>query len=121
MSTIIFQVQSSIILVLFILGYMKAKSNLSLHKRIMLSAVIWDILLILQIEFTRSAIEKATTVTNNSSWLNIHVSFAILTVIFYGITIFLALKKRLSQHRNVGKITILLRALTYITSFFALN
>lgn len=121
MSTVIFQIQSTLILILFFWGYSKVKSNINLHKKIMITAVIWDILLILQIEFTRAAVEKVAKLTGNGIWLYIHVSFALLTVISYAIVITLAKKNIFQKHKYLGKLTILLRFLTYITSFIALN
>ena len=48
-----------------------------------MATAIWDILLVLQIELMRGAIDKAMKVQVNSSLLNFHVSIAVLTVFLY--------------------------------------
>lgn len=124
MSAIAFQIQSSIIIFIMILGVLKAKRNRKLHIRLMSFAIAWDLILILQIELTRHAVEKAISVSNNSLLLNIHLCLAISTVVLYGYLIFLGRKilkgqnSYLPTHRKLGKITLILRILTYITSYF---
>lgn len=92
------------------------------------AAVLWDILLILQIEFNRGAVVKAVdsmTSLGDKVMLNIHVSIAITTVILYFVQIYLGrayLKKhditQIARHRVLGYVTITMRILTFITSFF---
>ena len=92
------------------------------------TAVIWDILLILQIELNRSAIVKATEAMmelGSKLMLNIHVSIAVTTVVLYFVQIYLGRKtlsgKRpelLDRHKLLGYLTITMRILTFITSFF---
>ena len=76
MSALIFQIQSSLIVILLIGGALQAKKNRKSHQKIMSFAMIWDIVLILQIELTRHAVEKAIKIDSNSVLLNIHVSLA---------------------------------------------
>ncbi len=123
MSAALFQIQSSIVVVLLILGALQAKKNRRVHQRIMNFAMAWDIILIIQIELTRHAVEKAIQINSNSMVLNIHVALAITTVVCYGILFYLGRKimvgnhQFIAKHKNLGKITIVLRLLTYITSF----
>lgn len=125
MSALIFQLQSTVIVVLLILGSLQAKKNRRLHVRMMSLAIAWDIILILQIELTRHAVEKAITINNNSAILNIHVLLAITTVILYGIMIFLGRKilqgnnSLIPRHKKLGLTTLVIRILTYITSYMA--
>ena len=129
-SAVIFQIQSALIVALMTWGILKRKKK-SLHVKIMSSAMIWDILLILQIELTRGAVMKASNAmineTANKILLNIHVSFAISSVVFYGLMVYTG-KKLLSgdnsvksKHRVLGIITYLLRVLTLVTSFWAVT
>jgi hypothetical protein len=120
------QLQSLCIVVLMIAG-IKVHKNRKLHVKIMSFAMIWDVILILQIELSRSAILKASKAVTNSMALNIHVSIAVLTVIFYGFMIQsgravlsgnIQLRKR---HKILGYSTTLLRILTFITSFWAVT
>ncbi len=130
MSAIIFQIQSLLILGLMFWGIKNAKNRL-LHRKIMFVVVGWDILLILQIELTRNAILKATHSLTNQLFdkllLNIHISMAITTVVLYfillylGKNIFKGNREFVERHRIIGYITVTLRILTFITSFFTVR
>lgn len=126
MPTWLMQTQSFFILVLMIFGITQAKKR-SLHVKIMSTAMIWDIILILQIELSRSAILKASKAMSNPMLLNIHVSIAVTTVVFY---VFMVLTGRkvlagqnqlIKRHRKLGYTTAVLRALTFATSFLAVS
>lgn len=130
MSQIIFQAQSILIVILMLyavsLVFGKNK-NRNKHSKLMKLVIVWDILLILQIELTRGAIAKASKYTENAMLLNIHVSLALATVLLYFVTAFIGKKimdeKRedlIAKHRLIGRITVLLRLSTLITSFFIL-
>lgn len=123
LSKVIFQSQSSIILLLIYVGLYYRK-NRKKHVPIMLTAIIWDILLILQIELTRGAIEKASKVVTNPLLLNFHVSIAVGSVLCYFALIFTGNKllkgnkNFIKFHKPVGLVAVTLRTLTYITSYF---
>ena len=126
MPTWFMQTQSFFILALMIFGITQAKKR-SLHVKIMSTAMIWDIILILQIELSRSAILKASKAMSNPMLLNIHVSIAVTTVVFY---VFMVLTGRkvlagqnqlVKRHRILGYTTTVLRALTFATSFLAVS
>lgn len=110
-----------------IFGVLLAKKNRNLHVRVMSFAMAWDVILILQIELSRHAVEKAISIANNSMILNIHVSLAVLTVVLYGFMIFLGRKvlagdrSFLAAHRKLGAVTLIMRILTYITSYSVVN
>lgn len=123
-TAVLFQVQSFLILGLIFVG-ISQKKNRSKHVKIMASAITWDLLLILQIQMNRSAIQKASQVVENPMILNIHVSIAILTVLFYFSLIYTG-RKLLKGHNTIrpkhkflGWSAVVLRTLTFITSFFA--
>jgi len=124
MPTWLMQLQSFLIVVLMFVGILNRKKR-NLHVKIMSSAIIWDILLILQIELNRSAILKASKVMTNSAMLNIHVSIAVTTVLLYGVMIYTGRKKLHHSpfppkfHKFAGFITFGMRILTFITSFWA--
>jgi hypothetical protein len=105
----------------------KVHRNRKLHVKIMSFAMIWDIILILQIELSRSAIIKASKAISKTMALNIHVSIAVLTVIFYGFMIqsgraILSGNIQLrNRHKILGYSTMLLRILTFVTSFWAVT
>lgn len=125
-SGIFFQIQSTLILLLFFYGIfivIKRKNKL-FHAKIMSAAIIWDLLLIVQIEFNRKAIEKAIKVTTNPSILSIHIALALSSVILYLFMIYTGrrvLKGNSSliiKHRKLGRLTLFMRLLTYLTSFW---
>lgn len=127
-SAVIFQIQSCSILILMYVGVI-LRRNHKLHIKLMGSAIVWDILLILQIELTRSAIVKASEsmMGNKSLILNVHVAMAITCVILYGFMV--ATGRQLLRgnnsirptHRLLGISTLLLRTLVFATSFFVVT
>jgi pyrimidine operon attenuation protein/uracil phosphoribosyltransferase len=123
-TTLLFQIQSALILGLMLFGiYIKRQKKL--HVRTMSAAMIWDILLILQIELSRSAIKTASTTADNTVMLNIHVSIAITTVLLYGAMVYTGRSllngnnQIRAKHRLLGFTTVTMRVLTFITSFWA--
>lgn len=124
METWLMQTQSLCIVLLMLAGIV-ARKRRPLHVKIMSSAMIWDILLILQVELSRSAILKASKAVTNPLILNIHVSFAVSTVILYGFMVYSGRKMLAgdasirAKHRILGYSTFLMRILTFITSFWA--
>lgn len=125
MSTaVVFQAQSILIYSLMIYGITKRK-NRKIHVPVMSTVLLWDVLLILQIELGRGAVEKASKAVVNPMILNIHVTFAVLSVIFY-VLLLLTGRKLLKgdevirpRHRLFGWTAFALRTLTLLTSFFA--
>ena len=99
----------------------------SKHVKIMGTTIAWDILLVLQIELSRGAIIKASQAVTNEMILNIHVSFAVTTVLFYFAMIYTGRKlltgdnKIRPLHKKLGWTTFTLRILTYVTSYWAVT
>lgn len=120
-SSVIFQTQSALIVVLLLYGVFKRKERAK-HIKIMKTAIIWDLLLVAQIELTRSAIATATKVVTNPVILNIHISLAVSTVLMYGVVYYTGNKLNKgdesfrSKHKVIGLTTLTLRILTLITS-----
>jgi hypothetical protein len=124
METWLMQVQSLCIVLIMMVGiYFRRKRQW--HVKIMALAMIWDVILILQIELSRSAILKASKAMTNAVALNIHVSIAVSTVVLYGFMIYTGRKllsgeaSYKSRHRKLGWTTFIMRLLTFITSFWA--
>lgn len=123
-TSVIFQLQSFIVLALIYLGVYVRKKR-ALHVKIMSSAIIWDVLLILQIELSRSAIIKASKVLTNPMLLKIHLFFAIGSVILF-VAMIITGRKLLAGndsirplHKKLGWTTVTFRTMTLITSFWA--
>ena len=120
-STIIFQIQSILIVSLMLYGVYHRKTRYK-HIKIMKTAIVWDLLLVAQIELTRSAVMKASKVMENPQILNIHVSLAVSTVLLYGVVMFTGQKLKNGNegvrkyHKAVGILTLTTRIATLITS-----
>lgn len=125
-SAIVFQIQSILILSLMIFGVIMRRQR-KLHVKTMATAIIWDLLLILQIEVSRNAIVKASKVMTNPLMLKIHLFFAIGSVVLYVMMIITGRKllagdnKVRSKHKILGWTTLTFRILTFVTSFFAVS
>lgn len=124
METMAMQIQSLAIVVLMLVGIYFRRQR-KRHIKIMSFAMIWDVILILQIELSRSAILKASQAVKNTMLLNIHVSIAVSTVILYAFMVYTG-RKLLNgdinirpRHKMLGWTTLFLRILTFITSFWA--
>lgn len=123
-TALVFQVQSFLIYSLMIFGITKRR-NRKVHVPVMSAVLILDVILILQIELGRSAVEKASKALVNPLILNIHVSFAVLSVVFYVLLVWTGRKLLKGdegfrfRHRLFGWTAFALRTLTLITSFFA--
>jgi hypothetical protein len=124
METWFMQTQSFCIVALMLIGLFFRRQRKK-HITIMSIAMIWDLLLILQIEFSRSAILKASKAATNELLLNIHVSIAVSTVILYifmvytGRALLAGRTEVRKKHRILGYSTFLMRILTFVTSFWA--
>lgn len=118
------QSQSLCIVLLMFAGIL-VRRNRKLHVPVMSLAMIWDVILILQIELSRSAILKASKAVDNPILLNIHVSIAVSTVILYGFMVYTGRALLSGQteirhkHKILGYSTFLMRILTFVTSFWA--
>lgn len=118
------QGQSLGILILMEIGIILRRQR-SKHVKIMSAAMIWDVILILQIELSRSAILKASKAVTNPMMLNIHVSIAVSTVllylgmVYYGRKLLAGDESVRSKHRLLGYTTFFMRVMTFVTSFWA--
>ena len=120
-----FSLQSAIILFLIYLGsYFIFIKKRKLHVILMGLAILWDVILILQIEFSRSAIATASKVVSNQLIMNVHVALALLTVLQYGFLVYFGRqllkgnRTNLKWHKRFGLLTIATRTLVFVTSFF---
>ena len=93
METWLMQGQSFCILLLMVVGAIDHRRR-SLHIRIMSVAMIWDVILILQIELSRSAILKASHAVTNPMILNIHILMDYFVLTEHILTQITDLKKR---------------------------
>ncbi|MCY4645247.1 MAG: hypothetical protein OXB88_11575 [Bacteriovoracales bacterium] len=120
---LLFQTQATLIAILFLIG-LYFKTHRSRHVKIMSTAIVWDLLLVGQIEWNRGAVGKAVRFEENTWLLNTHVTAAILTVLLYGAMIYTGRKLLKGQntfrplHKKMGLSTLGLRLFVYVSSFF---
>lgn len=124
-SALIFQLQSFLIVCLLLFGIKLIKENMRRrHIQVMSVAMIWDILLILQIEISRNAIATAVEPSSNPLILNIHIAIAISCVALYfamvttGVKLVRGQNQLRGLHKKLGLTTLAMRILTFATSFF---
>lgn len=121
MSSVIFQAQSFLIVALMIYGVYHRRNRFK-HVKIMKTVIIWDLLLVAQIELTRGAINTASKAMTNPVILNIHISLAVSTVLLYVLIGITGTKIKNGNeglrkvHKGVGIITLTTRIATLITS-----
>lgn len=91
------------------------------HWRIMVTAFVIDILLVLAIELSRGAVAQAMEVSE--ALLGFHIAVSVGVIVLYlamfvlGRQLLVGVEARRLAHRNVGIAFIVLRSLNYITSF----
>lgn len=124
-SAVFFQLQSFAIICLMLFGIKLIKENMRRrHIQTMGVAMVWDILLILQIELSRNAIATAAGPSSNTMILNIHVAIAVSCVFLYaamlgtGLNLLKGKTQLRKIHKNLGLTTLVMRILTFATSFF---
>jgi hypothetical protein len=104
----------------------KRRKNVYKHIKMMKLAMVWDVVLIAQIELNRGAIAKASKLSSNPDILNIHVSLAIATVLLYifvyrfGKKLYSGQRSYFGRHKALGVLTLIMRIATLITSFYIL-
>ena len=125
-SQVIFQIQSTLILILIYIG-LYYRQFPTRHVKIMATAITWDLLLVLQIELTRGAVAKASKAMTNPMLLNFHVTVAVSSVLLYFALIYTG-RKMLAKdygvkkvHKFLGISAVTCRTITYITSFMVVS
>lgn len=111
---------SAIVLVLVFCGlYFRKRPKW--HMRIMASAFVMDLLLVLYIEATRHAVEKVASQLKLMIWIHALISLGVLVcyvvMIWLGRRALRGDKASKSTHRNMGMLFVTLRSLNYATAF----
>ncbi|MGE4130922.1 MAG: hypothetical protein AB7F86_04755 [Bdellovibrionales bacterium] len=111
---------SFLILLLFLFGRSLYRKNLTWHIRLMLTAFVADVILILALVFGRQALSKVGP--DMSTLLMVHVSIAISTVVLYVLTIragyrlYKGDKAARARLKILDKILVTARVFTLVTS-----
>ncbi|MBY0402824.1 MAG: hypothetical protein K2X66_02930 [Cyanobacteria bacterium] len=116
---------SSLIILILAIGFIQ-RHNTKIHVPFMLTAFASDVLLVLVIELSRSAIEKASHQLDNP-FLMFHISVSLLSLALYtalSITGFKLLKGNETLrplHKKLSGAFIVCRLANYITSFWVVE
>lgn len=111
---------STIIVVALVVG-LSLRRRRNIHPKIMFSAFVADLLLVLYIEFTRGAVERVVSGVDLLLWF--HVSVSVATLVFYVVLIILGRQllngreEKRALHRKLAIIFCVLRSVNYVTSF----
>ncbi len=103
------------------------RRNRNRHVKIMLTSIVWDFILILQIELARKAIMKAADAALHPSLLLVHLFFAVGSVVLYifmlrsGYQILKGNTDKRSFHKKMGFITLFFRTMTLFTSIYVIK
>ncbi|MCB9094915.1 MAG: hypothetical protein H6621_07615 [Halobacteriovoraceae bacterium] len=121
--SIIFFIQSTIIVAILLTGFFKRKQRKK-HAFLMRVGIIWDIVLVLQIELSRHAIDQAIHMERNTTLLNFHIAVSVLCTLLYFFLLYSGWQLLNNQkrglrpyHLKLGYLTIICRLINYVTSF----
>ncbi len=112
---------SSLVVALLAVGLWFRHRRPQLHLRVMISAFVVDLLLVLYIEIWRHAVEKVVARVNPLLWFHAAVSLAVLlcyvAMIVLGRGVLAGQANSRKWHFAVGVTFVTLRSLNYVTSY----
>lgn len=112
----------SFVVCLIILAGLYYRRNRRLHARLMMSAFIIDMALVLYIELTRKAVE--TAIGPMHPFVAFHVIVSVVVVVLYLVQIYLGFKMMRKPacspklHGRIGMVFVVLRLANFVTSLF---
>lgn len=112
---------SSLVVVLIAAGVWCRRRHPHLHIRLMTTAFVCDVLLVLYIEATRHAVETVARATTPLIWF--HATVSVLVLVAYVAQLTLGRRVLAGVHASrrthivVGVTFVTLRSLNYVTSF----
>ena len=112
---------SSLVVVLLGVGLWFRHRRPQLHLRLMISAFVVDLLLVLYIEISRHAVEKVVARVSPLLWFHAGVSVGVLlcyvAMILLGRGVLAGQVNSRKWHFGVGLTFVALRSLNYVTSY----
>ncbi len=112
---------SSLVVVVVALGLWYRHRRPQLHLRLMISAFVIDLLLVLYIEISRHAVEKVASRVSPLLWFHAGVSVGVLlcyvAMILLGRGVLAGQATSRKWHFGVGMTFVALRSLNYVTSY----
>jgi MFS-type transporter involved in bile tolerance (Atg22 family) len=112
---------SSFVVLLLAVGLWFRHRRPQLHLRLMISAFVVDLLLVLYIEISRHAVEKVVSRVSPVLWFHAAVSVGVLlcyvVMILLGRCVLAGQEGFRKRHFAVGMTFVALRSLNYVTSY----
>ncbi len=112
---------STMVLLLIVCGLWYRKRDSRIHLRLMITAFVCDVLLVLYIEVTRHAVETVVARVRPLIWFHAGVSLAVLAcyvaMILLGRPMLAGRYETRKMHLAVGIAFVVLRSLNYVTSY----
>jgi len=114
-------VLSTLVVIIVAAGFWLRKRRNALHIRLMISAFLIDLCLVIYIEISRHAVQKVVTSTRPLVWFHAAVSVAVLAtyvmMIQLGRGLLAGRPMARRWHRVLGMTFVVLRSLNYVTSY----
>jgi uncharacterized membrane protein len=112
---------STLVLVIVAVAFWLRRRQNAVHVRLMISAFVIDLLLVLYIEVSRHAVHRVVASARPLVWFHAAVSVAVLACYVAMIQLGRRLQSGSSDarkwHRTLGVAFVVLRGLNYVTSF----
>ena len=114
-------IASTFVVILIIAGLYNRRRNSPLHLKLMSTAFVIDVILVVYIEVTRQAIETVISEVHLFIWFHAAVSLSVLLcyvfMIYLGRGLYRGQFDNRLIHRNLGITFCVLRSVNYVTSF----
>lgn len=110
---------STLVLAIVAVGFWLRRRRNAIHIRLMISAFLIDLCLLVYIEYSRQAVQKVVASTRPVVWL--HASVVVLLcyvlMIHLGRGVLAGNPTARKRHQMLGIVFVILRSLNYITSY----
>jgi hypothetical protein len=112
---------STLVLVIIGVGFWLRRRQNPIHVRLMISAFLIDLCLLLYIEHSRHAVQKVAASARPLVWFHAAVSIVVLLcyvlMIQLGRGVLAGDPRARNRHRTLGVVFVVLRSLNYMTSY----
>jgi hypothetical protein len=112
---------STLVLVIVAVGFWLRRRRNAIHIRLMISAFLIDLCLLVYIEYSRHAVQKVVASTHPVVWFHATVSVVVLLcyvlMIHLGRGVLAGNPTARKRHQMLGIVFVILRSLNYITSY----
>jgi hypothetical protein len=112
---------STLVLVIVAVGFWLRRRRNAIHIRLMISAFLIDLCLLVYIEYSRQAVQKVVASTRPVVWFHATVSVVVLlcyvSMIHLGRGVLAGNPTARKRHQRLGIVFVILRSLNYITSY----